>query len=72
MELPAGITYINVIQRLKNLWAWSAIHPRSPLGNYVLNGYDEKQQDKAVIVYPSRVEEILKAKPDAGIDEIIS
>lgn len=61
-----------MINRIKNLWAWSAIHPRSPLGNYVLNGYDEKAQDKSEIVYPSRVEEILKARPEATIDEILS
>lgn len=62
-----------MIKRLRNLWAWSLIDPHEVGG--VLDKMLEvkpKFELTSEIVYPSRIAEILKAKPNAGIDEIIS
>lgn len=60
-----------MIQRIKNLWSWSSIDP------YVLGAETGKALAQALtgepgeIVYPNYTKEVLEAKPDATLDELI-
>lgn len=59
-----------MIQRLKNLWAWSSIDP------YVLGAETGRSLVQALynqpaeFVYPNYTQEILEAKPDATLDDL--
>lgn len=61
------------MRRLLNLWAWSSLDPKEVGG--LLNQLLEVNKTVSVgaqIIYPSRTEEILKAKPDASLDDLVS
>lgn len=72
---------MTILQRIKNLWAWSE---RVPMwGEYKSSGtynkisyqpsLEEVMRDmpqEAQIIYPNKREEILRANPEASLDDI--
>lgn len=73
---------MNLLQRLRNIWIWGEynpnLYPRFKEGE---NGVPEltdrgrqelNQFQKAQIIYPNKRAELVKAKPDLSLDELLS
>lgn len=65
-----------MLRRLKNLWSWSNISPYDQgkeVGQSMVDTLKEIfVPPQGEIVYPNKVTEVLQAKPDATLDEIIT
>jgi hypothetical protein len=65
-----------MIKRLRNLWAWSKISPYeagAQTGQSIVEAIKEYiAPQKAEIVYPNKVVEVLKENPNAELDELIT
>ena len=57
-----------ILQRLRNLWAWSSYKPEAPPSAMK----EVQQQLRAEIIYPDKIQERLKANPEISLDELIS
>ena len=61
-----------MLQRIKNLWAWSKLDPYE-LGKETGKALLEAiPNERAEIIYPNRVEEVLRENPEAELDDLIS
>jgi hypothetical protein len=60
-----------MLQKLKNLWAWSNIDPYE-LGKETGRALVEAtRHEPAEIIYPNRVTEVLKDNPEASLDQLL-
>lgn len=68
-----------MIQRIKNLWAWSMWHPKDywnvqpnpPISNLAI-AKAKISKEKATFIMPDRTKEILNKKPGASIDDVLT
>lgn len=63
-----------ILKRLKNLWRWSALEPPAYTERDYTKSYVKPwfSPEIAEIIYPNKRKELLQAKSDPSIDELLN